>query len=103
MNTFKYVVGAIPYGFIALFAVWQAKQPPAGYFNTLAKHAPQSPNEGTGEVWAVAFRGIGPRYISQSDFLLFWAPFVVIPFFMIAILWIMHDWYKAGAFEMLRR
>lgn len=62
--------------------------------------APQAPNDATGEIWEVTFRGVGLRYVTQSDFMLFWAPFVIVPVFIVAILWIIYDWYKAGLFEM---
>jgi len=100
MKFVKLLISAIPYGFVVLFAFWQAKQPPAGYFNSLAMSAPRSPNQITGEVWEVTFRGGGLRYVTQSDFVLFWAPFVVVPVFIVATVWIIHDWYKAGVFEM---
>jgi hypothetical protein len=100
MKAGRILLSAIPYGFVAIFALWQSRMPPAGYFNNMMLHAPRSPNPATGEVWEIALKSGGNGYITQSDYLLVQTPLVVIPIFMIAILWIMHDWYKAGIFEM---
>lgn len=100
MKVGRILLSAIPYGFVAVDALWQSRMPPAGYFNDMMRHAPSVPNPTSGEVWEIALKGGGTGYITQSDYLLYQAPFVIVPIFIIAVLWIMHDWYKAGVFEM---
>ena len=97
MKVLRFIVGSIPYAMVALFAFFSSRMPS---MNDVALHSLRSPNELTGEVWEIAFRGGGVRYVTHADFVAYWAPFVAVPFFMIAILWILWDWYKAGLFEM---
>ena len=100
MRIGRALLSAIPYGYVAVYALWQARMPSAGYFNDMMRHAPRVPDSATGEVWEIALKGGGNGYVTQSDYLLVQAPLVAVPIFIIAVLWIIHDWYKAGVFEM---
>ncbi|MGH6951937.1 MAG: hypothetical protein ACREH4_13805 [Vitreimonas sp.] len=39
-------------------------------------------------------------YLTQGDYLAYWSPFVVVPAFILAVLWIVRDWYKAGVLDL---
>ncbi len=100
MKIARFAIAAIPYGIVALFAAYQSRRPSAEYFNEMMRDAPRWPNPATGEIWEIALRGGGSGYINQSDYLLVQSIWLAVPLFMFAVLWIMHDWYKAGVFEM---
>lgn len=97
MKVWRIIIALIPYAMVAAFAFIQSRMPS---MNDVALRSPRHPNESTGEVYEIAFRGGGVRYVSQADFVAYWMPFVAGPLFIVAILWIIHDWYKAGIFEM---
>ncbi len=97
MKAVRFIIALIPYAMVAAFAFLQSQMPS---MNDVALRSPRYPAESTGEVWEIAFRGGGVRYVTQADYVAYWAPFVAGPLFIIAVLWIMHDWYKAGVFEM---
>jgi hypothetical protein len=92
----RFIIALIPYAMVAAFAFVQSRMPS---MNDVALRSPRFPDESTGEVWEIAFRGGGVRYVTQADYIAYWAPFVAGPLFIIAVLWILHDWYKAGVFE----
>ncbi|MGE0186636.1 MAG: hypothetical protein AB7Q23_12670 [Hyphomonadaceae bacterium] len=100
MKLGKLLVSAIPYGFVAVFAVWQWRMPNADYFNNMMREAPSAPNTATGEVWEIALKGGGVGYITQSDWLLYQSPFLAIPLFVVSALWIMHQLYRAGFYDL---
>jgi hypothetical protein len=97
MKVVRFIIALIPYAIVALLAFLNSRMPS---MNEVALRSPRYPNESTGEIYEIAFRGGGVRYVSQADFIAYWMPFVAVPLFIIAILWIIHDWYKAGVFEM---
>ena len=97
MKVVRFIIALIPYAMVAAFAFVQSRMPS---MNDVALRSPRLPDESTGEVWEIAFRGGGVRYVTQADYIAYWAPFVAGPLFIIAVLWIIHDWYKAGVFEM---
>ena len=97
MKIFRFLIASVPYALVAVYAIFHSRMPS---MNDVALHSPRYPNELTGEVWEIAFRGGGVRYVTQADYVAYWALFGAVPLFMIAILWILYDWYKAGVFEL---
>jgi len=98
----KWVLRAIPYLYVLLFVL---VQPRLANFNGNALYTggSASPNESAGEVWRLVFRDGVVRYVTLSDFAAYYAPFVIVPGFIIAILWIIIDLWRAGFFGIDRR
>ena len=94
MKIVRLLVGAIPYGLVAAAIIVQERW--SRVSDRLPLHGPRHPNESTGEIWEIAYRGDAVRYVTESDYQLFQASQLTIPVFMIAILWIMFAWWKAG-------
>lgn len=93
----KWVIRAIPYAFALLFVL---VQPRLAQFdsNILYREGATSPDKATGEVWRIVFRDGAARYATLHDFAMYWAPFVIVPAFIIAVLWIITDLWRAGFF-----
>ncbi|MBI1291992.1 hypothetical protein GC173_12240 [bacterium] len=93
----KWALRAIPYGFVLLFALVQAR---LSQFdgNAIYTEGARLPNEATGEVWEIAFRDGGVRYATLHDYAMYFAPFVIVPAFIAAILWIIVDLWRSGFF-----
>ena len=90
----KAVFRAIPYVIVVLFAVMQSRfqQLSSAVIATGARQ----PNESSGEVWEIAYRGGAYRYLTLQDYLTYYAPFVMVPAFIGAVIWILIDLYNAG-------
>lgn len=93
----KWVLRAIPYLFVLLFVF---VQPSLDRFdaNALYAHGSSTPNDVTGEVWRIVFRDGTSKYISLDDYVWYYAPFLIVPCFILAIVWIILDLWKAGVF-----
>lgn len=93
----KWVFRAVPYLFVLLFVL---VQPKLAHFdgNALYTDGSTLSDESTGEVWRIVFRDGAARYVTFSDYAMYHAPFVIVPGFILAILWIIVDLWRAGLF-----
>lgn len=97
----KAIFKAIPYAFVLIYALTQSQFQRLNA--ALIAAGPRQPNEQTGEVWEIAYRGGAHRYATLQDYVIYYAPFVMVPAFIAAVIWILIDLWKAGLFGLDRR
>jgi hypothetical protein len=97
----RVAIALIPYAIVGVFAWLQAHF--TALDRALIDHGPRHPVEATGQTWEIAYRGGAFRYATHEDYLMYYGMFAFVPLFMIAVVWILIDWHKAGLFEYFKR